>query len=152
MNSWDIKRLWQFATAFRDAIVRSDARSLPVSFHNFPSGSCGDACLLLARFLTQNDYRCPDYIAGISGRYSHAWLETEAVIIDITVSQFENNPEALLWLGMPDGVLGGVLVTEDRKWYEQFTDPRRHPAEIDVYDESIKRNLMEAFDLISSNL
>ena len=41
------------ATNFRDAIERCERSSLPITFENFPCGSCGDVTLLLGTFLSE---------------------------------------------------------------------------------------------------
>jgi hypothetical protein len=39
------------ATRFRNAIEACDPAGLPIGMQNFPLGACGDAALLLAKYL-----------------------------------------------------------------------------------------------------
>jgi len=42
-------------------------------FNNFPRGSCGDTCYLLAEFLLEHDIYS-EYVEGMKYPQSHAWL------------------------------------------------------------------------------
>jgi len=144
--------LRSLSTAFREAILRADQRIVPVSLQDFPQGSCGDACLLLAKFLTENHYRCPDYVSGTSGRYSHGWLEVGSLVVDITAGQFRDDPDAFVWVGVPEGIQDGVVVTMDRAWYKQFAQDIRHPADIELYESDTKDRLYRAYTAIAHKL
>jgi hypothetical protein len=99
----------KLSAAFRAAIVRCERRSLALGLREFPAGSCSDASLLLAQFLEDSGFQGATYVAGLRDRYSHAWLELEDLIIDITVDQFAADPEAVL-------ILGGIPATDDGFW------------------------------------
>ncbi len=104
--------------------MRCDRQDLP-TFRDFPRGSCGDASILLGEYLHQNDGGIWDYVGGErdSDLHSHAWLEKDGLILDITADQF-------------DGMDEDCIVSRDSSWHLQFIyrEPT-HPALIEVYDE-----------------
>ena len=86
-----------FASSFRKAIeaARDDGRfDSDQMFRHFPTACCGIASELLARYLLDNGYNAT-YICGTCRKnnihQSHAWLEVDGVIVDITGDQFRNN-------------------------------------------------------------
>lgn len=120
METCDETRLRELALSFRNAILRTKKDRLPSSLRDFPLGSCGDACLLLARFLKDHGFGDATYIWGRRGPYSHAWLEFEGFQVDITADQFVSDPENKLWIGSPQEIKDGVIVTADKSWHELF--------------------------------
>jgi hypothetical protein len=44
-------RILDLAMRFRAAIEACDLKTLPITFHEFPRGSCGVATLILAKYL-----------------------------------------------------------------------------------------------------
>lgn len=140
------------AAAFRAAILRADTGRLPLTLHNFPSGACGDASLLLAQFLNDSGLGAALYVWGLRGRYSHAWLELDGLIVDITADQFAGDPEAMLFLGEPPQAAYGVIATVNHTWHSQFEDLNRRAARIDVYDDITNSHLLEAYREICSRL
>lgn len=62
----------------------------------FPKGSCGFACALLRRWLTEE--RKIEGITNVSSTqgHSHEWLQIGGYIIDITLDQFSNSKEIVL--------------------------------------------------------
>lgn len=71
----DILYLRELSLQFRNAIIKYGIKRLPISFHGFPMGSCGDASLLLGKYLDEMGLGQFDYVCGEIGRQSHAWLE-----------------------------------------------------------------------------
>ena len=140
------------STAFRAAIVRCERRSLPLALREFPVGSCSDASLLLAQFLEDSGFQEATYVAGLRDRYSHAWLELEDLIVDITLDQFAADPEAILILGEIPATDDGVVVTKNRDWHSQFEEIRRSAARIDAYDERTVRILEDGYRAIRDRL
>ena len=86
----DHEELGQLCAAFRRAVVECDAVSSCVMLEDFPFGSCGAASELLAQYLEDNGYGAFDYVLGEDGGQSHAWLEQDGLIVDITLDQFED--------------------------------------------------------------
>ena len=68
-------------------------------FERFPKGCCGNVSHPLGCFLISQGYENVRYIAGertVDGQYqTHAWLEWDGWIIDITVDQFTDRLSAV---------------------------------------------------------
>lgn len=98
--------LYKLAVEFR--IVFQEA-ALPESSLGgiFPQGLCGTACDMLSKYLEQNGISTAYVFGENSNCITHAWLEYEDLIIDITADQFSEIDEK-------------VVVTRNRCWYEQF--------------------------------
>jgi hypothetical protein len=89
---------------------------LPSEMHSFPRGQCGTVTRLLAAYLEQAGLGTFAYVTG--GRsdpaepdeegWSHAWLEHDGLIIDITADQFPENHDQ------------PIIVTRDRTWHNTF--------------------------------
>jgi hypothetical protein len=91
----DLKsRLTQIATAVRsilDDYALSHERD--VMFQSFPRGSCGPVSELLGRYLVDAMHLDAGYVcAERPGDGSHAWIEVDGIIIDITADQFGQPP------------------------------------------------------------
>jgi hypothetical protein len=82
-----LNKIRQLATAFRAGIENCDPAKMILTMRQFPRGSCGDASLLLARYLRENGAGEFQYVLGERGEgnhwTSHAWLEQAEVIVDI---------------------------------------------------------------------
>ena len=103
------------AKAFRKALDRADWAALPIPYHEFPRGSCGAVCEVLNRFLTERvgvKFQQASGTRTVDGdRCSHAWLELDGLIVDITSDQF----------GLPP-----FVVSYDSPWHRGFGDVERH--------------------------
>ena len=92
-------------------------------FQNFPRGCCGDASELLAAYLKDQGLGNFSYVSGWCRQlddtgFSHAWLEKDDLILDVTVDQFEAGKER-------------PLVTTDQTWHAQFSDRRNRREDAD---------------------
>ena len=110
----DISYLRELSLQFRNAIIKHGIKKLPISFHEFPRGSCGDASLLLGKYLDEMGLGQFDYVCGELGRQSHAWLEKDGVIVDITADQF-------------DDVTAEVIVADNSSFHIRFEEDFKHP-------------------------
>jgi len=124
--------IYQHATLFRNAIEKTDPSKLPISFRNFPKGSCGDVVPLLGRFLKNQGFGSFDYISGSRGQnsdwHSHAWLQQDQLIVDITADQFREINES-------------VIVTYKSTWHKTFVTRVLHKADYEIYDDQTFANL-----------
>ena len=95
--------------AFRMVVEAHKHRLGPV-FREFPRGSCGATSELLAAFLKDCQLGTFSYVSGWHREksISHAWLELEELIVDVTSDQFPERG-------------GASLVTTDRSWHAQFS-------------------------------
>lgn len=122
----DIDRLILLASAFRTAIERCDRARLGITFETFPRGSCGDAALLLGRFLIEHGAATTTYVLASRGEgdawSSHAWLVVDDVVVDITPDQFDDAKAA-------------VIVARDSAWHGTFEVEDTHiPGDFRIYD------------------
>src|SRR5690349_7985620 len=105
---------------FRKALEKCPKNVLPIQFECFPAGACGDSSLLLAKYLENCGLGAFDYVCGElrkNGDFqSHAWLQKEDLIIDITADQFDDISEV-------------VLITKDNSWHKKFKIENKHPAD-----------------------
>jgi hypothetical protein len=96
---------------------------LGVSFERFPYRSCGDSSNLLGEWLTEQGVSGLEYVCGeFDHEKSHAWLELDGLIIDITPDLFEAGP-------------GPVYVGESQSFHSQLKEQSRRPHYL---DDSIK--------------
>lgn len=111
------------ASVFRYAIEQLKPKEFAdfTWFSHFPKGCCAETNDLLALFFYEINI-FTDYVWGVNGQVSHAWLEYNEYIIDITADQFE-------------GICQRVIVTKDKSWYLDFQDQRRYQLHyMNVYD------------------
>jgi hypothetical protein len=133
-----IKHLRKLASLFRAGIERADRSRLPIGFSDFPRGSCGDATLLLGTFLLEEGLPEFQYMLGErhydgSGfPHSHAWLQREKLIIDITADKFPDKRAR-------------VIVSRQSKWHEAFEARAEHVADYRIYDSATVSSLAAAY-------
>ena len=92
MNITEISRL---AAKFREAILLAPKSEFPwnssMALSQFPRGCCGDTSQTLATYLYSEVGLVCDYVLGTSNDLgSHAWLEINGTVIDITADQFND--------------------------------------------------------------
>ncbi len=134
-----MKHLIELATAFRKAIEACPRSRLPITFSNFPRGSCGDVTLLLGAFLIEQGYEPFHYLLGEHGTSSHAWLQRGKLVIDITADQFSDCDCS-------------VIVSDSSEWHLQLNGKQQHIADYHVFGDPTKTILGGAYSLIISNL
>jgi hypothetical protein len=131
------------AKQFRAALEVCDKCLLPISFEEFPRGSCDDAALLLGKFLQDSglgrfDYVCGEIHEGDNHNFqTHAWLQQGELIVDITADQFDEIREP-------------VLVTRDHSWHNRFNAEVRNVADYEIYDSRTKAILSAAHERVLS--
>jgi hypothetical protein len=137
----DAAQVREAATALRTAILRCPRSDLP-TLKNFPHSACGDASILLGQYLFDHSLGLWEY-AGDEREldlHSHAWLERDGLIIDITADQFDDVDEP-------------IIVTHDRAWHAQFAHPEpRHQARISDYDPGTQNWLWPIYKRIQDAL
>lgn len=110
------------AVAFRRALERCDLRALGPTLEHFPHGSCGDASLLLREHLMRHGAGPFEYVSAERGDRaagtwtSHAWLERDGLIVDVTADQFGDETPP-------------VLVTRDSPLHRTFAEVDRRPGD-----------------------
>lgn len=88
MDTSLIDSLRNCASNFRRAIEEIGGETLGSRFGNFPHGACGDTSYVLGAYLSECGFGEFDYVCGEKDNASHAWLESDGIIVDITADQF----------------------------------------------------------------
>jgi len=130
----------------REALERMPQQRRPITLANFPSGSCGDTCLVVGTYLHEV-YGLPmfDYVCGERGSQednswtSHAWLQKDDLIVDITADQFPDGP-------------GKVIVAEQSLWHQQFETEVQHSASLRLYEPQQVHELLRVYSWLSESL
>ena len=105
---------------FRHAIDQYVEREPHPFLTQFPAGCCKHASLLLARYFGEMQRMKPELIANgrrineEGHRESHAWLELDGIVIDITADQFGKD-------------IDKVIVTPCSAFHDGFEDQSRFP-------------------------
>jgi len=95
----------------------------------FPLGCCGLICRVLGPLLMEKDPNGVFYfVSGQRGLQSHAWLEHNGFIIDITADQF---PE----------VSKKVIVTKSSSFHTNFVINNRRGSYVNQLDEFPERTI-----------
>jgi hypothetical protein len=125
---------------FRRAIERTDRKRLPITLQDFPRGSCGEVAPLLGTFLKNRGMGTFQYICGRRKGHSHAWIEADGIIIDITADQFPEISER-------------VIVTNYSPWHDSFErEGRPHEADYRIYDANTVSQCEESYGAIVENV
>lgn len=108
---------------------------MAIGLHNFPNGACGDASLLLIKFLRSKGVERLAYVSGRSASGdSHAWAQADHWYVDITGDQRD--------FGRPP-----VVVDQPGGWFDQWQDR----TQIDAADcgfTQFARPSMAGYDVI----
>jgi hypothetical protein len=132
--------LVNLVSLFRLAILRSRSSTLHLAtLQEFPRGACGDASLLLAKYLEVNNCGHSFYVLGERHGQQHAWLQLEEFIIDITADQFDDQD-------------AGVIVTTESAWHASFNGKIHNVADFCLYDRTSVFLLTRAYQAITSCL
>ena len=129
-------KLYEIARNFRHAIESLDATDYESSSHfkEFPKGCCGDSSDLLRHHLYSVDITS-EYICGMDKNGSHAWLESNGFIIDITADQFDEINER-------------IIITKDRRWHSTFKNQHREKEKNDGFNKRARERLMVLYQKI----
>lgn len=136
------------ASCFRAAIERCERKRLTICMQNFPSGSCGDATPLLGTHFIEKGLGTFMCALGSRsdgsphGHQSHAWLEADDLMVDITADQFPEIDQR-------------VIVTRHSDWHAAFKRDdmlQRHPADFRVYDPRTVSELGRVYSVILAEM
>lgn len=144
------ERVRAAANTFRVALERCPPSALGVGFEAFPAGACGDTSLLLGRFLRECGLGDWNYVsavrreqsaAGWPTMMSHAWLECDGVIVDITSDQFEQFDDIVV-----------VPAAEVSEFYATFEPETRSVADYRSGDPSVVSYLDSVYRQVLSRV
>lgn len=130
------EKLLYECTRVRKAIEIASTKNIcrDVGVHHFPLGCCGIASLVLGMWLLRFA-KDIEYVHGWRDNQSHAWLEYQGWIIDITADQFEKINEK-------------VLITDNRTFYDCFEEEGR----VFVSKMDVNQYERELFDFVRENI
>jgi hypothetical protein len=128
------EKLREAASRFRHAIDAA-VHDLPSEMHSFPLGQCGTVARLLATYLEDAGLGTFAYVTGRridpaepeEEGWSHAWLEQNDLIIDVTADQFPEQHDQ------------PIIVTRDRAWHNTF-------------DQDVERRACASFRLAPTHI
>lgn len=121
MNENTIKQLYHIAEDFRQAILSlSDADfGQEINYlKHFPFGCCGITTLMHGAYLHAFGFDQQEYVCGMRFDFSHAWLELDEHIIDITSDQFSDG-EAI-YVGELNNFYQSFEIRNRHLWYESL--------------------------------
>ena len=113
------EQLIEIASRFRSVLTSLPRSSFPwnssMGLSQFPSGCCGDTSQTLATYIYEQTGLICSYVHGQYGGTdgelgSHAWLEVNDLVVDITADQFH-------YRGYD---LASVYVGPRTSWYNSF--------------------------------
>ena len=132
--------LRRLAGQFRTAIERCPRARQHPDFENFPRGSCGDASLLLAKYLRENGHKGFVYVGGYRDGWHH-WLQRDNLVVDITADQFATKHKP-------------VIVEFNSQWHLTFDrDPlEEHVTDFEDYDDKTAALLTNVYRAIIAQL
>jgi hypothetical protein len=135
--------LKKLAAQFRAAIESCPKDLLPIRFARFPFGSCGDTCLLLSKWLEEKGQSGFVYVEGIRGKgsnvQSHAWLERDGIVVDITGDQFGPDQPS-------------VYVGPRSPLHNAFRILNEHHSDLERYDSQTALMLSNAYRVLQKKL
>ena len=103
-------RILEICQHFRS--VLEHANNPPDYMKPFPVGWCGATSRALGGYLLSIGIRPIERVCGYKAALSHAWLEYENYIIDITADQFDDCDER-------------VFVTTNRSYHNTFSNVKK---------------------------
>lgn len=141
------KELYETASEFRAAILSIPKSEFPwrtsmgAKGSQFPNACCGDTSQVLLAYFRDKLGVKSIYILGENGGVnseivSHAWLEVDHLVVDITADQFNENGYNF----------DGVYVGERTDWYRTFD------IKADLYNKNLSDNLNKVYDRICREL
>lgn len=111
-----IEQLAEIVTRIRVILERNGKTTSDLSFKEFPNGACGVTSELIARYFREFHRLDALYVCGArDDGYTHAWVEIDDIIIDITADQFDEP---------------AVIVTRSHIWHDQWKQERNRRAPI----------------------
>ena len=107
--------VFQLAGAFRSAVeTMVQTGNVPMHIQGFPRGCCGIISELMGDYLNTVGIGEFFYVCGMKDGASHAWLEVDGLIVDITGDQFADRP--------------GIYVDKPDAWYGEWEEDIKHLA------------------------
>jgi len=137
-STQDLKLIKKIAIKTNNTLLKIKNKNF--LFQDYPKGSCRFSADLLAIVYTNFNFNNIKivYNGRNSNKQSHAWLEIESMIIDITCSQFTE------W--------NDIFIGKSTKWHQSFKKTKRinvNPTKIGDHWSGLIPNFL---DIVSSIL
>lgn len=125
------------ASNMRNAIEYTILFNRPKFFENFPSGSCGDASLLLGTYLHELGFNkfqrvLANRVYENTNIMGHSWLSDGELVVDITVDQFPDSGQK-------------VIVDYNSKYHKLFKIIEYKTCNLSDYDYDFDETIQELF-------
>jgi len=105
----------ELATSFRLAVeIVVQTGNVPMHIQDFPRGCCGIISELMGDYFNTLEVGEFFYVCGMKEGASHAWLEVDRLIVDITGDQFPDRPS--------------IYVDTPAAWYGEWEEDIKHLA------------------------
>ncbi len=110
------------AAVCREALERMTPAERGAGFMDFPRGTCGPVTELMGRLVFEATHEAGLYVSGtahpdLPSQQSHAWLEVDGLLVDLTHDQFSGT-----------GLVGWVF--DSSRWHVMF-DSEKLPLCLD---------------------
>ncbi|MCS8413368.1 hypothetical protein N0754_18865 [Pseudomonas aeruginosa] len=131
------------AQGFRSALeVLASQGKVPRSMNTFPAGCCGITSVLLGDYLNTRFDLQIEMVSADRGEGSHAWLDYNGTVIDLTADQFGDRPP--VFLDKPDSWYG--------TWKVDLRGVAQHIPTATYHDEcKLLANILEIAGLPSAD-
>jgi hypothetical protein len=141
-NPW-VQSVRQTAVLFRKHFVDMPKDLKPFWMANFPRGGCGFMTTLLGNFLSLKGLGMFTYVCRERGEEcsqandwtSHAWLEKDGLIVDVTADQFDDCKDE-------------VIVTSDSDFHRSFVMTTDSPEPLHIIGPGSRPDLVATYEYI----
>lgn len=119
------RKLKELLEKFYNLIILDKGKYL--IFEEFPYGCCGNISLFLCNYLLDNGFKNCYYVSGrifADTIMSHAWVEVDDIIVDLTIQQFATSKIIKLYDFKSEYFIG-----TSRKIHSQFSMVTKSLAE-----------------------
>jgi hypothetical protein len=126
-------------TRIREFIESTPPHERPERLFTYPKGSCGDTAMLMGTYLIKCGFERVEYVVGIDGEHSHAWLECDGFIVDLTADQFGCE-------------IDRVIVTRNRSWHDDFANQERNSCDFRDYQDATIYELYDFSEIMTKSI
>lgn len=112
-----------FVLKIREMLEEHKMELDPILYKCFPTGCCGSVSSVLGKLLKENGFGIFEYVSGQSEAFninSHAWLEKEGIICDITADQFGELKLPKVYVGTYNSFYKSFCVEHRRPYYQCY--------------------------------
>ncbi len=142
VDPW-VQRVRQASVKFRKRFLEMPKDFRPLGMTDFPRGSCGRMTTLLGSFLKREGLGVFTYVCAERGEEcgplndwtSHAWLEKDGLIVDVTADQFDDCKDE-------------VIVTTDSDFHRSFVVTPDSCRELEIIELGGSPDLVATYEYL----